>query len=406
MVEVINPSKNITLPAYCHRYGWDTDPFSIQNDKSPFYVPPFWDQYLDVIQHVYQHENALITIMGPAGSGKSTFLKQLLFQIDSNILTNVVDAKSLLNAEALVNSMSNAFLSASPADDSVEEQLDHLLNAIQFNSQHCLLIIDNAQQLSIDIVQYLFYCVEQQTEYHMRLHIILCGDPTLKQLLDTATFSRSKQIKIHPIHLQQFKAQDIKYYLQHRINNMGEHHQNPFNNDFITHIQSETNGNPRNINLKAQQLLQNGMIPPIKKINKVNNKPSFSYQNGLITLCLVIAIIIAATFHLPAKKTNVVSGTLYKAPTLVPQKKQIPIKQLNPIKTIKVVLQPNALYPNNNDTNNHEVRLNASQINSINNLNLLMKPTATNKTKPALKKSSKIKNKNKPLPQVIHANLT
>lgn len=406
MAEVINQSKEISLPSYCHRYGWHTDPFSFQNDKSPFYIPSFWDQYLDVVQHVYQHENALITIMGPSGSGKSTFLKQLLFQIDSNILTNVLDAHFPLTTEALINSISNAFLYATPTGDTTEEQLDHLLNAVQLNSQNCLLIIDNAHELSAEVIQNIFYCVEQQTEYHMRLHIILCGNLPLKQLLDTASFSRTKQVKIHPIVLQQFKTQDIKHYIQHRINNIGSHHQNPFGLDFITIIHTETNGNPRKINIKAQQLLQNGMIAPIKKGHKTNDKPTLSYKNGLITVCLIVAIIIAATFHLPAKKANVIIGTLYKSPTTVQPKEHMIVTHLTSFKKNTSVTQSNALYPNANGTNNHVVKLNATQIKSINNLNLLMNPATNNKVNPKLQKSAKVKNKSKPAPQVIHANLT
>ncbi len=398
MDEVITPTT--ILPEYCHRYGWLADPFGVNNDKAPFYVPSYWDHYLDLIQYIQQHDNALITITGPGGSGKSTFLKQLLLQIDSNILTCVIDAKMPLTSQSLIENMSTAFLSQAPAGDTIEEQFDYLLNAIQFKSQHFLLLIDNAQLLTNDVVQNILYCIEQQTDYQMRLHIILAGDSSLKQLLDTISFSRTKQIVVRTLTLQQLKQQEIHHYLQHRINNIGDQNQNPFNSDIIKTIHSESKNYPHEINLKAKHVLLHGFNSPSENNNQTNRSTSAPYKNGLITLCLIIAIIIVATFHLPAKKNNVIQGTLYKESTLSPPK--------NDVHFIAQKTLPNALYPNNNVNTEHGVQLNQSQLNSINNLNLLTNPVTTNQTKTLPKKSAKINNKKKKENkiQIINANLS
>lgn len=397
MDEVIKTSTDASLPSYCHRYGWAADPFSHHADKAPYFIPAWWDQYLDVVQHVYQNENTLIAIIGPGGSGKTTFLKQILLQIDSNTLTCLLDANQSLTTESVISSMVTEFQLTVPPGDSIEEKLDSLLNATQFNPQSCLLIIDNAHGLSIEIIQNILYCIEQQTDYQMRLHIIVLGNATLKQLLDTASFSRTKQIVIRNLALQKFNQQDTAHYLKHRINTIGQRDQLPFDVDSIKYIQVESTGYPQQINIQAKQVLLNGVRVATK--TKQNPKKISAYINkpSIIAVGMIIAIIFTASLKIPHSSTTLKSAINNPSSLVSTTSKVIAASSAeNNVTTHSA--QANTLNPDSTVPGNKPIKLSLSQLDSINNLDLLNTPvvgkeTQVNNQKSSTAKTKKSKNK-------------
>ena len=412
MNQVVNPSIDASLPSYCLRFGWSADPFNSHSDKAPYYIPSSWDQYLDVIQYVYQHENALISIVGTRGCGKSTLLKQSLLQIDSNTLTHVLYGNHKLTPESLLLSLSHAFNLPIPLGETLEEKYDNLLSSIQLNSQPCLLIFDNAHLLSIEVIQHIFYCIEQQTDYQMRLHFILVGDLALKQLLDTAGFNRPKQIKIHSLLLQKFNQSETTHYLQHRINTVNRLSQLPFAIETIKFIQTKSSGYPDQINKTASDVLQHGI-----KQNQILNLPltkssSFSFQPWLIGGLLTLVIICAVSFYLKSigittptlnsddHKSTLINTTLAPV-TIVPSNTNLK----------KQTSGKNSLNPLSSINNKGYVKLNTTQINSINNMGLLNTTNPISKKiiikKPmAPKIKAKPKHKLKPKPILVKKEIT
>lgn len=374
MNQVVNPPIEKSLPAYCLHFGWSVDPFCTQSDKAPYYIPSSWDQYLDVIQHVYQHENALITIIGPSGCGKSTLLKQTLLQIDSNILTSVHLANHKITPETLLLTLTHEFNVTLPMGDSLEERYDNLLTTLQLNAQSCLLIFDNAHLLSLEVIQQIYYCLEQQTDYQMRLHFILIGDPSLKQLMDTAGYNRTKQLKIHNILMKKFNQYDTAQYLRHRIKNIDQHSQLPFENEVINYIQTHSSGYPAQINKTAAYVLQH----PIKQQRKISSpkkqSPSFTYQFWQIASLLSIVVICALGFYFKAmiKPASTVKPVIHKA-TLIHTTLTPAAKKPNPkiVSKPQTVASTNLLNPIKSIDGKTYTKLNKVQLNSINNIALL-----------------------------------
>lgn len=252
-------SHDEPLPSYCLRYGWSADPFNIAADKPPYYIPGLWDQLLDVVQHAYQHENSLIAVIGAPGIGKSIFLEQLLLQIDSSTLTSVLN-KSPITLDILLSHLSKDLGVPLPAGETFEERFDNQLSSIQLTAQTCLLIIDDADQLPADVLQQLLYFVEQQTDYQMRLHIILLGTPALITLLSQTAATRSKNPKIRYVTLEPFTRQETAAYLLHRIKTIDRHSKVPFSTESMSSIHDNAQGLPQQINVLAKQLLLQGKI--------------------------------------------------------------------------------------------------------------------------------------------------
>lgn len=375
MNQVVNPSLDKSLPSYCLQFGWSANPFCTQSDKAPYYIPTSWDQYLDVIQHVYQHENALISIIGPHGCGKSTLLKQTLLQIDSNILTSVHFDSQKITAETLLLTLHHEFNVPLPMGDSLEERYDNLLGDLQLNAQSCLLIFDNAHLLSLEVIQQIYYCLEQQTDYQMRLHFILIGDQSLKQLIDTAGYNRSKQIKIHNLLMHEFNHYETEQYLRHRIKTIDQDSLIPFDNDTINYILTQSSGYPAKINKTAAYVLQHPIKLKRKKISKLKNQtPSFTYQFLQIASLLIIVIICALGFYFKSmiKPAATIKPVVHKATlirtTLTPaMKKPIPKVIRKPQPTIST----NLLNPIKSIDGKTYMKLNKVQLNSINNIALL-----------------------------------
>ncbi len=374
MNQAVNPRLEKSLPSYCLRFGWSADPFCTQSDKAPYYIPSSWDQYLDVIQHVYQHENALISILGPRGCGKSTLLKQTLLQIDSNILTTVLLGSNKITPETLLLTLNYEFNVPLPMGDSLEERYDNLLGNLQLNAQSCLLIFDNAHLLSQEVIQQIYYCLEQQTDYQMRLHFILIGDQSLKQLIDTAGYNRTKQIKVHNLSMQKFNQHETAQFLQHRIKTIDQNSQLPFDNETINYIHTQSSGYPAQINKSAATVLQHLIKQKHKKTRSKTQLPSSIYQSWQIASLLSIIIICALGFYFKSmiKPALSIKPVVHKA-TLIRTTLTPATKKPNPkiVSKPQPVISTNLLNPIKSIDGKTYTKLNKVQLNSINNIALL-----------------------------------
>lgn len=283
---------NRQIPAYCLRYGWQQDPFYVTADKPPYFIPANWDQLLDVIQFTYLHENALLTILGKPGCGKSVFIQQILQQIDSNTLTGILHATNELNDISLQQSLCKYFSLPSPAGETLEDQFDNLLAAIQLQPQSCLLIIDNAELLRAEVIQQLLIFIEQQTDYQMRLHIILIGNTELKPLVDNVAGTRSKPYKIRYLTLKALNAKETAEYVNHRIKSIDRHSSLPFNNETIKYIYNQSKGFPHHINQFANHVLASGKMIKSRKTWHINYKTVSIISTTTFCVTLLIGCVL------------------------------------------------------------------------------------------------------------------
>lgn len=201
------------LSFYWQHYGLTQDPFPAVLDPTTYFLLPQWEHHLDLLQHLINHENVLLAVIGGEGHGKTTFAAQISQVFNGSYLIHCFEADSLFSTRKLVRELEAGFNLKAPMNEAPEEQLDAQIAEVQHKENTCLLIIDDAHFLPLETINSLLFLLNQQSKNQMRLHIILFGDKNLQaKLANLAKHERSVDI-IHTLELTPLTLEETKQYL-------------------------------------------------------------------------------------------------------------------------------------------------------------------------------------------------
>lgn len=240
---------------YWQFYGLKQPPFSPLADVSANYLPPRWEQLFDALHHLCRTSNSLLVMTGIKQSGKSTFARLFINQLDDTIIPCVINGSKEIGAIQFQSALMQAFPLSDLQGDTLEEQLYFHLANLQHRSQLCLLVIDNAHTLPQETLKLLFYLIHQQSDAQMRLHILLLGLPELKNQVSNVNEQSGAQEMVHYFELGLLSLEETRCYLQHCLKVADLPAGMPLNDAAIANIYHSSQGRLHEINLNAEKTL-------------------------------------------------------------------------------------------------------------------------------------------------------
>ncbi len=247
---------------YEAHYGLKIKPFQRNPD------PNFWfgskphkraKAYLDY--GVSRHEG-FIVITGEIGAGKTTVLAELLSGLDraevvvGQIVTTQLDADDTLRMVAaafglLVKDQPKAELLIG---------LEAFLVTQASRGKRCLLVVDEAQNLTLRAVEELRMLSNYQLGTQSLLQSFLVGQPEFRELLQKPQMEQFRQRIAASCHLGPLDAPDTRGYIEHRLARAGANGEPVFEAEAFDAIHAATGGIPRRINVLADRLLLLGFL--------------------------------------------------------------------------------------------------------------------------------------------------
>lgn len=268
------------MSGYFRHFGFKRDPFGVEEKETSFYLLPNWEQQIDLMLHYIRHENVLLTLTGQKGVGKTTLINfflleaihgfsptetavqsdlvsgEFLVQSGDTVRTCQVLADNALNPEQMLEAMAGAFeVSTEHFFGSFEHQSEILLESLQYNTQSCVLLIDEAQELPDATLELLLYMINQQSENQHRFHVVLIGESDLKKRLAKMNKAKDYTGLTYSIDLEPLNLSQTEYYLKHRFAAAGVTDEMLFSNGIINKIYKLSGGIPKVINQLARQSL-------------------------------------------------------------------------------------------------------------------------------------------------------
>ena len=165
---------------YWRHYRYSHDPFSATQGNT-FFIPPTWEEYLDVLPQFSRYCNSLLLITGAPGVGKSTLIDLFIKQNLTDYEVIFLSAADCPGTEYLLQLLHEKF--NAPYDENsilpISEQLTAQLDFLQQNKTPRLLIIKDAEQLPLDMRQACLQIVQQQSALATCLPVILVGNEQL-----------------------------------------------------------------------------------------------------------------------------------------------------------------------------------------------------------------------------------
>lgn len=205
---------------YCDYFGLDENPFSITPDPRYLYLSTRHREALAHLLFGISAGGGFVQLTGEIGMGKTTLCRGLLEQIPEN-----VDVALILNprvtALELVASICDELHIVYPSETTslkvLIDALNRYLLAAHARGRRTVLIIDEAQNLSIEVLEQVRLLTNLETAKQKLLQIILIGQPELKVLLERDALRQLAQRITARYHLSALAVDETGTYVQHRL---------------------------------------------------------------------------------------------------------------------------------------------------------------------------------------------
>lgn len=298
---------------YLDFYGLADKPFSITpNPRYVFLSKHHREVFAHLLFGIRRHAG-FIEVTGEVGTGKTTVLRTLFLELEKEEARIAYIFNPCLSAPDLLRTVNREFgleYQASPPE------LHAALNAflLQENAagRTVVLVIDEAQNLAVDVMEQVRLLSNLETETEKLIQIVLVGQPELGVLLARQELRQLSQRITVRYHLQAMDGDDTAAYIEHRLSIAGWTRGHLFTPAALRKIYRETRGNPRMINILCDRALLIGYadnieqidLPEIRRAGKeVRRSSSFtSFPRPLLWLLLCIPLISFALWALPRPK--------------------------------------------------------------------------------------------------------
>ncbi|RJF99328.1 ExeA family protein [Noviherbaspirillum saxi] len=236
-------------------------PFSISPDPRYLFMSERHREALAHLLYGVDSGGGLVLLTGDIGTGKTTICRCFLEQVPANCnVAYIFNPK--LSVNELLQAICDEFHITLPdgrqTAPSIKEYIDALnayLLAAHANVRNNVLIIDEAQNLSPDVLEQLRLLTNLETNERKLLQIILIGQPELREMLSRPELEQLAQRVIAHYHLTALSEQETASYIQHRLATAGLNSASPFQPSLTKQIHRLTKGVPRRINLLCDRAM-------------------------------------------------------------------------------------------------------------------------------------------------------
>ena len=242
-------------------FGLSRDPFSIAPDPRYLFMS---ERHREALAHLLYGLNAgggFVLLSGDIGTGKTTVCRCFLEQIPAHChVAYIFNPK--LTVEELLTSICDEFHVPLPPSATIGGTVKSLidpLNAFLLSThaagQNSVLIIDEAQNLSSDVLEQLRLLTNLETNERKLLQIILIGQPELRGMLARPELEQLAQRVIARFHLEALSPPETTDYIAHRLAIAGLTSPLPFDKKALAQAHTLSRGVPRRINLLCGRAL-------------------------------------------------------------------------------------------------------------------------------------------------------
>lgn len=237
-------------------YGLREKPFNLTPDPKYLYLS---DKHKEAFAHLLfgiKNRSGFVMVTGEIGTGKTTICRNLLNQLDPNTEVAFVFNPSL-NPNELLRRIVDEFGIETPADNALalmDALNDYLLKAAAAG-KNCVLLIDEAQNLSPQVLEQIRLLSNLETESEKLLQIILIGQPELLDKLSLRELRQLNQRITARYHLKPLDEKETLQYIAYRLHVAGGRKKIQFAKKAIRLLYKHSGGTPRVINALCDRAL-------------------------------------------------------------------------------------------------------------------------------------------------------
>lgn len=242
---------------YTTHFGLRHRPFRSTPDSTSYYPATNHEQALARLHHAIQDEEGMILLTGGPGAGKTLLCHCLLERLGEEVSSSFITNSHLNDRTSLLQAILYDF--SLPHEGGSEQELrlvltDYLLKNYS-EGRKTLLIVDEAQNLAVDLLEELRLLGNLEGKQAKALQIVFVGQPELLETLRTPALAGLNQRLVTRIHLEPLAANEAADYVIQHLRAAGGSPAKIISEEALEIVVRGSQGIPRLLGQAAQQSL-------------------------------------------------------------------------------------------------------------------------------------------------------
>lgn len=251
-------------------YGLSGKPFQLTPDPDFYFVTATHRKAQSYLGYGLAQGEGFIVITGEVGAGKSTLVAHMIANVDpaqmriAQVVTSKLDEAEIIHVVAQAFGLDIAGHDKASALGAIEAHLNTEASA----GRRCLLVVDEAQNLSVSALEELRMLSNFQQGNHPLLQTLLLGQPEFRTTLQThPQLEQLRQRIIASHHLGPMEREELEPYLTHRLEHVGWEGNPAFDQRVFLEMYEASGGIPRKVNQIANRVLLLGAVEQRSRID-------------------------------------------------------------------------------------------------------------------------------------------
>ena len=243
-------------------YGLTSKPFQLNPDPAFYFASKQHRRATAYLEYGMHQNEGFIIITGEVGAGKTTIVRGLLEGLDQDKFVAAQLVSTQLDADDTLRLVGAAFgiRTRDVAKADVLMSLEAFLISMTSKGKRCLLIVDEAQNLTARAVEELRMLSNFQYGNHALLQSFLIGQPEFREILQSPQMMQFRQRVIASCHIGPMDVDETRGYVEHRLKHAGSSDCPTFSENSFEAIFKASSGIPRRINAVCDRLLLSGYL--------------------------------------------------------------------------------------------------------------------------------------------------
>jgi len=268
-IEKNKTTQNSNRSVYKNFFGFSEKPFHLSPNPKYLYLSAKHKEVLAHLVFGLQENNGFLKIIGEVGTGKTMICKSFLKELHTNFSIAYIIHPSVNSLELLQTINSELGL---PSKSKSKKELTQILNRFlieeRLKGHRVVVIIDEAQDLTVPVLEELRLLSNMETETEKLLQIVLIGQPELDKILAKSELRQLRQRITVQWELLPLSKEECRGYIHHRLGVAKGKGKVNFTRPAMDLVYRYSQGIPRMINVLADRALLVGFTLNSKKIDK------------------------------------------------------------------------------------------------------------------------------------------
>lgn len=243
-------------------YGLTNKPFQLNPDPSFYFASKQHQRAMAYLEYGLNQNEGFIVVTGEVGAGKTTIVRGLLNDLDPDKVVAAQLVTTQLDAEDTLRMVAAAFgvPTRNVGKSDVLLALEAFLVDVTRQGKRCLLIVDEAQNLTARAVEELRMLSNFQFGTQALLQSFLIGQPEFRRIMQSPQMQQLRQRVIAACHIGPMDKEETRAYIDHRLKCAGAQGSPRFDAAAYEAIFEASGGVPRRINSHCDRLLLSGYL--------------------------------------------------------------------------------------------------------------------------------------------------